>query len=294
VKKVFFAGVLAGCVFTAAVFTGYRVVHDFFSKQKKASPEVQQQIIRNIEDTDRLLAFADDNLADCTDILFKIRAALLSAGNGSSIGGDKKEKIINLSGDYLQLLEESTFNTIPVFYADSTRMSDRVIPVPLDPEKPSYTITLSCRKFDRAVLTAFINGLTPGAAVKNSITALDSLVAAVALERAQIDAYRKRLSYSQETAAALTKTTVSERRDGIRTVIQKIKTERLVLCVKSADGIYCAEDRQQMQVTVNELTDELHRITALIQKSGMTERSISLSTQADAEQAMRYFAKNVE
>jgi len=72
-----------------------------------------------------------------------------------------------------------------------------------------------------------------------------------------------------------------------------MKTEQLVLCVQSANGIYCSEDRQQIQLSFDELDDELNRICALSQKPIAKNSSISLLSQHDAENAMLYFTKKL-
>jgi hypothetical protein len=51
-----------------------------------------------------------------------------------------------------------------------------------------------------------------------------------------------------------------------RQVIQKIRTEQLVLSVQNTNGIYCSEDREQIQLHYDELNKELNRINGLPQK----------------------------
>lgn len=290
-KKSFFLGVLTGCVFSALIFIGYYEVTNHFPKKDIVSTEVQQQIIRNIQDINKLLVFADDNLAEYTDILQEARDVLLKADNKKYLNKDEKQKITSLSEKGLQIIETATFNTIPVFLNNCDGEYSRVSPVTLDATKPSYKLNITCMKFNRNVINAFIKNLTPEMELDNNIAELDKIISAVSLERAQLAAYQNKLTYSLETATALSKNNLNERKVEINRIIQKIQTEQLVLSVKSANGIYCSEDRQQIQLNFDELNNELKRISGLSQKNIVKNNSISLLSQSDAENAMLYLVK---
>ena len=291
-RKTFLLGVLAGCAFSALIFAGYHEVTKHVSKTPVATAQVQRQVIQNIQDTNTLLAFADDILAEYTDTLMEVREVLVKTDAGTYINQEEKKKIAGLCEKGLEIIETAMFNTIPVFFTNSDGECRRVIPVTLDAAQPTYKLTISCAGFDRKAVNTFLTNVTPGAEVENSIAELDKILSAVSLERAQAGAYQDRLTHSVETAEALSKNNVHERRTAINRIIQKIRTEQLVLSVQSANGIYCSEDREQIQVHYDELNKELNRINGLPQKPIASDTAVSLLTQPDAENAMLYLAKN--
>jgi flagellin-like hook-associated protein FlgL len=290
-KKPFLLGVLAGCVLSALIFAGYYAVTKRFSRKTIVSTEVQQQIIQNIQDTEKLLAFADDILAEYADTLMEVREILVKTDAGTYINQEEKKKIAGLCEKGLEIIETAMFNTIPVFLTNSDGECRRAIPVTLDAAQPTYKLTISCAGFDRKAVNSFITNLTPETGLKNNIAELDKIISAVSLERAQAGAYQNRLTHSLETAEALSKSNLNERRTAINRIIQKIKTEQLVLSVRSANGIYCPEDRQQIQLNYDELNKELNRISVLSQKPTAKNNAVSLLSQSDAENAMLYLAK---
>ncbi len=290
-KKVFFFGVLAGCVFSALIFIGYYAVTNRSSKNNIVSPEVQHQVIQNIQDINKILDFADDSLAEYTDNLMEVREILLNADAKKYINKEEKQKITGLCEKGLQIIETAKFNTLPVFHNNCDGEYNRVIPVTLDAAKPTYKLTISCMNFNRNVVNVFINSLASETGLENNIAELDKIVSAVTLERAQLGAYKNRLTHSLETAEVLSKKNANERQTEINRIIQKIKTEQLVLSVQSANGIYCFEDRQQIQVNFDELNNELNRINAFSQKTIAKNNNISLLSQSDAENAMLYLVK---
>lgn len=290
-KKPFLLGVLAGCTLSALFFAGYYMVTKQFSRKTIVSTAVQQQVIQNIQDTKKLLAFADDSLAEYTDNLMEVREVLVKADTGKYINKEEKQKITGLCEKGLEIIETAMFNTIPVFFNNSDGECSRVIPVTLDAATPTYKLTLSCVNFDRKAVNSFITNLTPETGLENNIAELDKILSAVSLERAQEGACQNRLTHSLETAEALSKSNLNERRTAINKVIQKIKTEQLVLSVRSANGIYCSEDRQQIQLNYDELNKELNRINELSQKPTAKNNTVSLLSQSDAENAMLCLAK---
>ncbi len=285
-KKSFFIGVLAGCFFSALIFLGYYEVTAIFSNKNIVSTEVQQQVIRNIQDINKLLIFADDNLTEYTDNLLEVREVLLKAEDKKYLNQEEKQKITSLAIRSLQIIETATFNTIPVFFDNCDGKYIRVIPVTLDPAKPTFKLNLSCMMFNRNVINGFIKSLTLEIGLENNIAELDKILSAVSLERAKLGAYQNRLTYSLQIAEALSKNNLKERQEEMNRIIKKIKTAQLVLSIQSANGIYCFEDRQQIQLNFDELNNELNRIGILLQKSITKNSSISLLFQSDAEKAM--------
>ena len=290
-KRSFYLGVLAGCVFSALIFIGYYATTNCFPKGNVVSIEVQKQIIQNIQDVTKLLVFADDNLKEYTDNLQEAREILLKADDGKYLDQEGKRKITSLSNKGLQIIETATFNTIPVFLGNCDGEYSRIIPVTLDATKPSYKLNISCIEFNRNVINTFIKNLTPEMGLEKNISELDKIITAVSLERAQLSAYQNKLTYSLETATALTKNNLNDRQMEINRIIRKIKTEQLVLSVQSANGIYCSEDRQQIQLNFDELNNELNRISGFSRKSIVPNNGISVLSQSDAENAMLCLVK---
>jgi len=204
-----------------------------------------------------------------------------------------RNKITTLTDKGLLIIETAQFNSIFVFGHHSNEEYNRIIPVTLDSTAPTYKINISSEKYNRRVISSFISNFTDKG---NAIEELDKIISEITMERAKLDAYQNRLTYSYQISVALRKGTLTEIKKELNNIFFQMKTDLLVLSIKSANGIYTSNDRKQIQMKYDEINNELIRISSLLKKtnSNKYEENISLLSQPDAEYAMLYLVKKQE
>jgi len=281
----------AGCALTVLFFLGRSEIQKRYSSKSTASSGVQRQIVQNIDDVNSLLVFADETLKDVTTNMQEIRDVLVKADKKTYLNSEERRTVFRLADDSLLLIESALYNTVPVFYNQEGE-SHAVFPVIIDASLPSYKITISSDNFNRKVFGTFLENLTLQNGLDNNVKELDKILSNISLERAQLGAYQDRLAYSRKTAAALLINARIERENEINAVGKEIREKQLALCVQSSSGIYCAEDRRQIQVDFDEVSKELNRIEVLLNKKP-AGKHVCLLSQPEAENAMLYLSKKL-
>ncbi|OHD61624.1 MAG: hypothetical protein A2014_07690 [Spirochaetes bacterium GWF1_49_6] len=257
------------------------------------SSEVMTRIVKNIQDSEALLETAQGYLNQYRDVLCKIRELMVRGANGIYDEGDRWDLIKQVNeciGECERILEHAQFNGLKVFNNPETGESFHVYPVTLSPSETTFKITISSGKFNAAVLKKFTDSLKPTPlSMENGIAKVDELLTAVCMEAAKLGAYQSRMEYAARFANILANGGPAGSLDNYFIKLNlDIDTRLFTLAVQSASGIYCADDRKQIQMEFNELFDELKRYEKITGMKSMFNdlKNPTLLTQKDAEELM--------
>lgn len=281
----------AAVLYTALVIAGYFLIpsgHVY----NTVPAEAQIRVVKNIQDAQTLLGCAEDYLGEYADNLQHVRELLVRGANGIYTVSDREKLNSEIRGsldECVRILEHARFNGFLVFYGQDGENS-RCVPVTLAADEPSYGMTFSCSNFDEPDVAAFLDGLAPTpASMDAAIGRVDLLMLAVSMERARLGAYSERLSYSLDVAQALVcEDNGTAQQDRIAGIARRLENRLYALAVQSANGVYTAEDRAQIQAAFDELYAELVRINRsfAVQSSLTAVNRASVLTQPAAEAEM--------
>ncbi|OHD57174.1 MAG: hypothetical protein A2Y33_09640 [Spirochaetes bacterium GWF1_51_8] len=261
-------------------------------------PEAMPQIVKNLENTGYLLQTAQGYLNDLRENLQRIREIMVKGANGIYDKVDREimiTKMQELFDHCLRILEHAQFNAMCVFYNPETKESFNIYPVTLSPSEPTYKITIQSKNFGFKVLDELSKSLRPDVEYMNmGIGLVDVLLEAVCMEAAKIAAYQSRVEFAVKFASVIQTGNYNDAFiKGMTGLNIEIETRIFTLAVMSANGIYSSVDRQQIQLELNELFDELKRyekITGVKNMSGEL-KAPSVLTQKDSEKLMLLMAE---
>ncbi|NPV00743.1 MAG: hypothetical protein HPY53_05105 [Brevinematales bacterium] len=262
------------------------------------SPEVMTRIVKNIQDTGWLLDTAQGYLSQYREVLCKIRELMVRGANGIYDEGDRWDLIKQVNeciGECELILEHARFNGLKVFDNPETGESFHVYPVTLNPSETTFKVTISSEKFNAAALKKFTDSLKPTPqSMTDGIAKVDELLTAVNMEAAKLGAYQSRMEYAARFANILANdATAGSLENYLIKLNLDLDTRLFTLAVQSASGIYCSDDRKQIQMEFDQLFDELKRYEKITGIKGMFSdlKNPNLLTQKDSEALMILMAK---
>ena len=236
------------------------------------------QVIRNIDDVQALLTFAEKTLSEATDGLQKAREILVS-GDSANVGPGFRGSV----ADALRTLESAQFNGRWLYPKDGEALR---FTVTLAPDTPASVVALSSRGFESSV-TASLGD--PALGRLQRLGALDAVLQTLTLERARVGAWTQRLEYAHRVNQILASGTSpsAQRRQLVQTVAAM--EDRLYdLAIQASNGVYTDADRQCLQGEFSALVAELGRVQGQVGVVSVAAQlpHASVLTQGDAEDTM--------
>ncbi|NPV00742.1 MAG: hypothetical protein HPY53_05100 [Brevinematales bacterium] len=262
---------------------------------KDFSPEVYAKIIQNLEDMNAMLENARLILTDIHHDLDVSWNFLKQGVDNPNAAEQLLKRIQKLLDKCASTVKFAGFNQYPVFFNPDTGEYTREYPVTLSPSDPTYKIILSADKFNPEAFTKLGNELLPSEMSMNyGIGQVNKLIQAVSDECAIINAYQTRLDYAIRFTEILSMGYPDEVfQEKMKKLYFDADTFLFKLALGSANGIWGAEDRWEIDFHFKELFDELKRYEKITGIKGMFAdlKNPTLLTQKDSEALMILMAK---
>jgi flagellin-like hook-associated protein FlgL len=261
--------------------------------------QAQECAIRNIQVFRELLGCASGYLADFHSNLQEIRGLAVQGTSGNYTEKDRlkmADEIALKANEIRREMEHACFNGMSLYCAPNQPGKVSDFPVTLSAGKPTVHFRLDSGDL-YSEIGEFPKGLQPTPeSFDEAIGFIDNCLSAVSQERAVVGAYLNRTSYALEylkLASERGKTGQKIYEEGLNGLFSRLNGRIYELAVLSANGIYAAEDRTQVETEYRQLVSELGRLGEL---SGKATDAAELSagtvrTQPDAEALMLRMAR---
>ena len=226
----------------------------------------KRQIVRNLEDFESLLQTADGYLGYCMKKLKKARSLTVKSANGVYTLTDRKKLIQKIHGwidDNHRALRHALFNCKPVF---GKKLTGRTWEATLTENNKSFAVTLSAAGIVRTLKRISLKPTVLGFA--KNIKRIDNALSAVAMERARIGAYMRRVRAAGQWQMLFVKEykrldkneDIPDLKSGQMFHIRSLEDRLFELAIQAANSIYTSENRRQIKLEWDQIIMELKRL----------------------------------